>query len=239
MIELNLLPDVKQEYLRTQRIKRLSILVSLIISAAAITILVMLVVAEGWQKHTLGNINKDVSSKTTTLKNEAQINSILTVQNQLQSVNGLHDSKPATTRLFDYLNELTPLPASINTLKVDFALHTISITGDADALSTVNQYIDTLKFTKYDTGQHTVNKPAFSDVVLSSFQYDTTTSPPASFTIEANFDPIIFYITKNVALVIPSTITTRANLEHPKPLFVQNPSQQSGTTTNSSSVGGN
>jgi hypothetical protein len=230
MMQLNLLPDVKLEYLKAQRTRRLAMGISLIATAAAIALLVIMLAVEGFQKHTLSNLNNDVTKQTSKLQNEPQINSVLTVQNQLQSINTLQAGKPAATRVFDYLNELTPLTVTINNLAVDFNLHTITMTGSADALSSVDQYVDTLKFTKYTTGPHTQNLPAFSNVVLSNFSLDSTTSPPATYTVTASFDPGIFNITQNVALIIPTTVTTRSDREHPGPLFAQ--SSHSSTTTN-------
>ena len=93
MIELNLLPDVKLEYIRAQRIKRLVMSIAFIISVAAITLLVLLVVVETWQKHSLSNLNSDVTAKTNQLKGKPHINDVLTVQNQLSSLNSLHQSE--------------------------------------------------------------------------------------------------------------------------------------------------
>ncbi|HVA10782.1 MAG TPA: hypothetical protein VNG32_01275 [Candidatus Dormibacteraeota bacterium] len=238
MIELNLLPDVKLEYLNVQRTRRLAMVIAFIVAAAAVAILVLLLAVEGFQKHTLSNLNKNVASETQKLQNEPQINSVLTVQSQLQSVNSLHDSEPAANKLFDYLNELTPTAATISGLNIDFTAHTINITGNADGLATVNQYIDTLKFTNYTTGPHTKSIPAFSSVVLSAFslnnaQLSSSTSPPASYTITASFDPTIFDVTKNVTLIIPSTISTPSAREHPGPLFVSGLPPAGGSSSTS------
>lgn len=232
MIELNLLPDVKLEYLRAQRTRRLAMAISFLVTSAAIAILVILLVVEGFQKHSLSNLNSDIASQTSTLQKEPDINSVLSVQSQLESLDTLHSGKPAATRLFDYLNELTPLSDTIGNLTIDFNAHTLSITGSADTLSSVDQYVDTLKFTKYTTGNtNKGNTPAFNDVALSSYSLDNTTTPPVTYTITTNFDPTIFNISDNVTLVIPSQITTRSDLEHPSPLFVK------GSSTNSTNGG--
>ncbi len=229
MIELNLLPDVKMEYLKAQRMRRLVSAVSLIVTAAAVAVLVIILVVEGVQRSQLNNLKNNVSNEVAKLKSEPKINKILTVQSQLESVNTLHANEPAASRLFDYLNELTPTTLTINNLSIDFNAHTISITGGAGSLADVNQFVDTLKFTDYSSGSHTKNQPAFSNVLLSSFSYSTSTSGsgnnnPASYTITTDFNPTLFNITKNISLVIPSEVTTRSNQENPGPLFVNSPS---------------
>lgn len=224
MIQLNLLPDVKLEYLKAQKIRRLAIAVSILISAAAIALLVLLLAVELYQKHTLSNINNDVTAKTSQLQNEPHINNVLTVQNQLNSISTLHNNEPAATKVFDYLNELVPTTLNINSLAVDFNAHTINISGAANSVSDINQFADTLKFTTYNTGNGTKNTLAFSDVVLSSFGVNSQPVagvPAASYSISASFDPTIFDVTKNVALIVPNQVTTRSSLENPGPLFVQ------------------
>ena len=45
MIQFNLLPDVKQEYLKAKRTKQLVVLVSIIASATALTVLLLLFIS--------------------------------------------------------------------------------------------------------------------------------------------------------------------------------------------------
>jgi Tfp pilus assembly protein PilN len=229
MIQLNLLPDVKMEYLKAQRARRLATVLSFLVTAVAIAILVLLFIAEGVQKYQLNNLRTNVSNETAKLKNEPKINKILTIQSQLTTVNSLHAQEPAASRLFDYLNELTPVTININNLSVSFDAHTLTITGGAGSLAEVDQYVDTLKFTKYSGGAHSHNLPAFSNVVLSSFSLNTSSSTgsnnatPATFTITTNFDSNIFNTTRDISLVIPNEVTTRSDQENPGPLFVNAP----------------
>jgi Tfp pilus assembly protein PilN len=223
MIQFNLLPDVKIQYIKAQNARRMVFVVSGAVSVAALVLLVLFVGYNQLQKKHLRDLNHDIASKTQTLKSTPGIDKILTVQNQLNSLTGLHDTKPAATRLFDYLNQLTPTQASITTLAVDFGLHTVTITGTADSLSTVDKYVDTLKFTKYTTGTNSTATPAFSQVVLSTFNYATATStqnaPPASYTITFGYDQNIFDITQDVKVSTPTTVTTRSEVDKPTDLF--------------------
>ncbi len=231
MTQLNLLPDVKLKYLKAQRIRRLTIVVAIMVSAAALGILILLLLAEVYQKHTLNNLNNDVAAKTSQLQGEPHINNVLTVQNQLNSINTLHDSEPAATKLFDYLNELTPSTVTISSLSADFNARSMEISGSASGINNINQFVDTLKFTTYSTGKNTANNLAFNNVVLSSFGVSSqgdSSSPASSYTIDLNFDPTIFIVTKNVALSVPSIVTTRSSLENPGPLFVKGASSSNG-----------
>jgi len=222
MAQLNLLPDVKLEYIKAQRSRRLVISVAVLVSLVSVALLALLLGVDGLQKKHLSDLNHNISSETSQLQNKPDISQILTVQNQLESLTALHSAKPAASRVFDYLNSVTPSAISINNFSIDFTQQTMTITGTANALSDVNQYVDTLKVTTYTTDTNKTAAPAFSNVVLSSFGVNGTTGGPgqaASYTITLSYDKNIFDITQTVKLTVPSLVTTRSGLQQPNDLF--------------------
>ena len=230
--QLNLLPDVKMDYIKAQRMRRLAISIALLVSAAAIALLVFLVGAEGLQKKHLSDLSHDITTNSNKLQGKPQINKILTVQNQLESLTTLHTGKPAASRLFGYLNELTPAQIDITDCKIDFTQQTENITGTADSLSSVNQYVDTLKFTKYTSNTTPGAKPAFSNVVLSNFSLSGASQSnghPADYTITLSYDKNIFDITQQITLSVPSVTTTRLGVAQPLDLFEASPTPASST----------
>jgi ABC-type lipoprotein release transport system permease subunit len=81
MIQLNLLPDVKIEYLRTNRNKRLVIGISLIVIVASIGILLLLAsIVYGFQKKNLSDLNKDIATYNKQLKDTPELDKVLTIQ---------------------------------------------------------------------------------------------------------------------------------------------------------------
>ncbi len=234
MIELNLLPDVKLEYLKAQRVRRLVLSVSIIVSLAAIVLLVLLLGYDGLQKKHLSDLNGNIASETGKLQGEPNINQILTVQNQLESLTSLHNDKPAASRLFNYLNEVTPATVSINDFSIDFTQQTITLTGAANTLSSINQYVDTLKYTQYTSGSSKTSGMAFSNVVLSSFGITSGATDPsqaASYTITLSYDKDIFDITQNIKLTVPSEVVTRSGTQQPTDLFKKSTSPSSPTSS--------
>ncbi len=232
MIQLNLLPDVKLEYIKAQRYRRLVLSVSALVSIASIVLLVLIISANGLQRKHLNDLSHDIASESSKLKREPQIGKILTVQNQLERLTALHAAKPATSHLFDYLNQVTPATVSISNFKIDFSLQTATITGTADALSSVNKYVDTLKFTTYSTADSNsaANSKAFSNIVLTSFGLTTQSNAghPATYTITLAYDKNIFDITKTVTLSVPNLTSTRSELESPSALFQASPNVETG-----------
>lgn len=225
MIQLNLLPDVKLEYLRAQRTRRLAISVSALAAAIAVGLLVLLLIVDGIQYKHLQDLSHSIANERTQLQDQPQINKVLTVQNQLESLSALHSQKPAVTRIFNYLNEVTPSSVSVTSFQIDFTQQTVSITGTASSLASVNQYVDTLKLTTYGSGA-AQSTHAFSNVVLSSF--GLTSGQGADYTITLTYDKNIFDITQNPTLTVPSTTTTRLEVDNPTDLFQTPASAQNG-----------
>lgn len=238
MIQLNLLPDVKLEYIRAQRSRRLVLTIAILSVAVSIALLAVLLSVDGLQKKHLNDLNRDITSETTTLQGKPQINKILTVQNHLESLTALHAAKPAASQLFVYLNEVTPVQVSINSFSTDFTLQTATISGTADALSTINKYVDTLKYTTYTTSNDKTARPAFTNVVLTSFGLNSSSadkSQAAAYTITLSYDKNIFDITQQATLLVPSLVTTRSQLDQPTDLFKASPTPASNSTTSGGS----
>ena len=223
MIQLNLLPDIKLEYLKTERTKRKIILISSACAGAALLLLLMLfVVVNVLQKQHLNSLNKDIKTYSAKLSGTTDLNKILTIQNQLESLPAMHDQKVVASRLFSYMSQLTPNQASIASLKVDFVGNTISFSGTADALETVNKFTDTLKFTTFKTADGSSEDKAFSNVVLNNFSRDDKIT---HYQIDAHFAPVIFDNAQEASLITPKIISTRSETEKPAALFQQEDKQ--------------
>jgi Tfp pilus assembly protein PilN len=217
MIQFNLLPDIKIQYLKAKRQKHIVILLSVIAAAAALTLFVLLLTTVfGLQKKNISDLNKDIKSSSGELQKVPELNKILTVQNQLGALTGLHDKKVVSSRQLDYLTQITPANVSVSKLEVDYSLNTMTITGGAANLSFVNTYTDTLKFTKFVTGQGGEEKNAFTEVVLKTFNRDTTST---TYEITLKFDPVIFSNAEQITLKVPQIITTRSETDKPSEVF--------------------
>ncbi len=230
-MQLNLLPAVKMEYIKAQRSRRLVLTVSVLVTIAAAALLLLLLSVSGLQKKHLSDLNKDIATESNKLQHEPQINKMLTVQNQLGSLTDLHATEPAASRVFSYLNQVTPVNVSITEFNIDFTQQTATITGTSANLADVNRYIDTLKHATFTTADSSTPQPAFNNVVLSSFSLNTDTNDPAQaadYTINLSYDKTIFDNTQNVTLSVPQLTTTRLTADQGQPtadLFQAAPQQ--------------
>ncbi|HSH55222.1 MAG TPA: hypothetical protein VK983_00185 [Candidatus Limnocylindrales bacterium] len=230
MIQFNLLPDVKLEYAKAQRTKRTVIGAAAVATAASFGIFLLLfLTVHVVQRKSISDLNGDIKQYSQELKDTKDLNKILTIQNQLASVNGLHDKKAVASRVFDLTQQVTPADVTINELEADYIQNTISITGQAPALQRVNTFTDTLKFATFTTKQNSKAEKVFSNVVLSQF---SRTDQDTTYTITASFSPELFSNAADISLTVPANkVTTRSVVEQPSSLF-KAPAETTNTTTN-------
>lgn len=217
MIQFNLLPEVKIKYLKVKRTRRLIITIAAAVGGTSLAItLGLLIFVQGIQRTYMNDLSNRIASDSDTLQSIEDLDRILTVQNQLQHLPALHEKKAALSRVQEYLPILTPDNVSYAKIDIDLASSKITFTGTADALVTVNKFVDTLKFAKYSAkgaDGATEEGMAFKNVVLASFGRDGTS---ASYQITLDFEPIIFDNTRNevtgnpVSLVVERAVTTRS-----------------------------
>lgn len=217
-VEFNLLPDVKMDVVKAARVRSTIISISFLAAIASLVIFLLLAfTVYGVQKKQLSDANKDISAANERLKGIDGLPRILTVQNQLQTLTGLHQSKHASARIFSYLPQVTPTNVSIGSLTVDLAANTMQISGTANSQHAVNTFIDTLKFTKYTISGDNSRPSAFLKVIETNF---AITGNQVSYLLDISFDPVLFSNSQTApVLQVPSLTTTRSVLEDPSNLL--------------------
>lgn len=215
MIQFNLLPAVKVEHIRTQKIKRLVMGVAIVSIAFSVVMLLILFSYAAVQKEHISNLDTDISRIQGELESNGELKTILSVQSQLNSLPALYDGRPAAERLPDFIDQTTPADVGLGKLSLDFSLSTLELGGSASSLQAVNAYVDTLKAVTFVSEEGAQPESAFTGVVLTQFGRDDS---EASFTINLSFNPLIFDATREVTLKVPNGVTTRAQT-NPADLF--------------------
>lgn len=220
-VQLNLLPQTKMETVRAARNRSLIISAAFLIGAASLAIfLLTLFTVDVVQTKQLSDANKSINETTAQLKKIDNLDKILTIQNQLTTLSGLHQDKHVLSRLFGYLPQVTPSNIHIGRLVVDFKTDIMNIDGTADTPHSVNTFIDTLKFTNFTTSSQVTPKSAFPSVIENNFGVGQGN---VSFTLTVRFDPTLFSNAvlnadnkpENPELKVPSLTTTRSVLNDP------------------------
>ena len=219
MIQLNLLPAIKLEYVKARRNKRLALLGATIVAGTSLLVLVLLFAGVQLEAKHSRDLSKDIKTENQKLQDVQDISSILTIQNQLVNLQTLHASKPEANRIAEYLRQTTPAEVVLSKAEVDFEAGTISLEGESPSVAIANAHVDTLKFTMYTTKSVTEQKNAFTEVVLGTVAPNSQESK-VTYDLTFKFDPAIFSNQEeDIKLVVPNKITTRSQLDRPDAVF--------------------
>ena len=150
MIQINLLPDLKVKFLKSQQYKKTVLMITVpIVLISIATVAIMSYIVYVGQKKQLTDLEQKAVISTKQLEAVNGLGKILTIQNQLKSISTLHSQKPISSRVFGYLEQLTPNKVTISSLSIDFPTSKMTIVGTSPSAILVNQFADTLKFTNY------------------------------------------------------------------------------------------
>ena len=176
MIEINLLPNVKRELLKTRAMRNRVISISFLVGGASITAVVVLALILGSQiaaEAVQGRVIKDRNDKLMAVED---LNKVVTIQHQLTKINEQHSGKKINSRVFDVVtavNPVAPNNVSFSDIKVNPESKTITLEGSA-----VNGYsaLETLKKTILNTKVQTTDGDKSSEVSLTKEIKDGDTS---------------------------------------------------------------
>lgn len=224
MIELNLLPDIKKEYLRSQRMRRNIISASILVSIVSVGLVVLLALyVHGAQVLARNQLQSDINKDSTTLQKMSNLSKILTVQGALEALPQLHAQKPIDSRVFDYLKVLVPDQVALSKIDLEQQTGTLAITGHSQNYKTLNVFADMLKNAQFKYGAQDQQKTdaAFSGVAISqaNASSDPRTQGQVDFTISMNFNPKLFDANaSNPSMNVP-TVTTGQGIAKNTPVF--------------------
>ena len=232
MIEINLVPDVKQELLRAQRVRNMVISLSVVVSVAAIAIVALLVVwiflVQGVRGYAL---DKTIDDRSKELAAVEDIEDTLTIQNQLDKLQKMHEEKKIDSRVFDLLQTINP-PAPndvrVTNLKVDAKEKTVTVEAQATngfaALEVFKKTLSatTVKFTE-NGKEKTLDLASEINDTERSFGEDTNGTKVLRFTLSFEYPKQLFSNkVESVTIQAPSkTNVTDSYLGVPQSLFVQ------------------
>lgn len=232
MIELNLIPDVKLELLRAQRVRSTVISVAILISIVSVAVVVLLAAWVFGVQGARGALSDNsIKSESQKLANVPDIVNTLTIQNQLSLLPKLHSSKHVDSRIFDVLATINPpQPNDIAVTKVvlDSSASTIAISAQAPngypALDVFKKTINatTLQYTKDGQNQSIALASSMSDADRSYGQ-DITGKQVLRFTLVFTYPKELLTANlENARIVAPTkTNVTDSYLGVPQSLFTQ------------------
>lgn len=232
MIQLNLLPDLKKEFIKAQKTKALVITVSIFVTLGALGLSALLFVYVTFIQQFQSNLaTDDITKKEQQLKGITDIDKYLTVQNQLASLPDLHNQKGMYSRLFDFLSAMNPSAPNNVTLS-DLRLltddKTIIFTGTTASFQTLNTFADTLKnveITYKEGGQgDPKTSKMFNQVLVQTADIVRANNQTlVGFTVKTTYkDPVFDVRNTDMTAKVPNITTTPSVTQSPNPLFNSN-----------------
>lgn len=239
MIEVNLIPDVKQEFLRAQSMRNKVISLSIIISIVAVGLIVALGLVLGTETVRDALADSSIKSEYKKLQSVDNIEDLLTIQNQLSEISNVSSQKAITSRMFDVLaaiNPAAPNNVRMTSINIDPSSKTLTIEGSAsNSFTATDAFKKTILNTtlQYTRDGASATDPLTSDVTLSDASYGTDASGARVLQFKLSFvypDALFSNTVSGLKVVSPtgSVDVTDSRLRVPDSLF-NSSSSQGGT----------
>jgi Tfp pilus assembly protein PilN len=238
MIQLNLLPDVKKEFLKAQssRNRVTFFAIVAVVGAAGLTV-AMAAFVYGVQNAQLYFLNQSIVNRTAELQNIPDIDKYLTVQNQLEKLSELHANKNMYSRMLDFvkvLNPTAPHRVQLGSLEINDEQKKITFSGTTDTFESFNTFKDTLENAEltYKDGLNpegeALKEPLFSNIsVENSGLARVGNKQRVSFVVNVTFSENTFLNRyTGVSVKVPEIETTGSARQAPQPLFSDEPVQE-------------
>ena len=137
MFEINLVPDVKAEMLRTQKKRNFVFVICGVVSAIAIGLVLVLISVKAGFDLRINNQDRTLQLMSGKLEEFDSLDEILTIQKQLSDLEAIKNNKKNLSRVFTVLGTLLATNAddsiTVSSLSVNLKESTISFDGQANA----------------------------------------------------------------------------------------------------------
>lgn len=240
MIEINLIPDVKQELIRAKRIRTMVVSGAVVVGLASVGIVILLAVyLFGVQTLRSSLADSATTEKYNKLKDVPDLANMLTLQSQLSSINELHDTKNIDSRLFELLTAINPAKPNQVTytqVRIDSENGAIRIDGQA-----ANGFVAADVFKKtilassfaYDDGENTKTENLTKDVTISNLSYgeNATGAKVLRFSIDFEYNSALFArSSQDLVVSRPDRQNATDSFKHlPESLFGDRAAEVGGT----------
>lgn len=232
MIEINLVPDVKQQLIHAQRVRTTVISLATLTSIVSGGVVVLLALyVFGVQTVRSSIADNNISSNSKKLAAVPDINKTLTIQNQLAQIPTIHDAQHMNSRIFDVLTTITPASGpnqvQYSNVTISTADGTVTIQAQTPTYASLDTFKKTIAATKFnytDNGNsQSVDLASNVNLTSQTFAQDANGNNVLTFTLTFTYPPELMSPTAtNASIVGPNqTNATDSYLGVPNSLFTQ------------------
>lgn len=233
MIQLNLLPDIKKEFINAQKTRAVVMSSSILVTVVAVGLAVLMFVYVTFlQQLQITLATNDIKEKDKQLNSVQDLSKYLTIQNQLAALPELHASKGVYSRLLSFLPVLNPnAPNNVALTKLQLVAldKQVNFTGSTASFESLNVFVDTLRNAEVaykDSSAQQQKSKMFESIMVQNSNIDKLNGKSSvSFTVIAQYvEPAFDAHNTDVTASVPNIKTSQSVTESPK-LFSSQGSQ--------------
>lgn len=143
--EINLVPDIKNEMIKTLKLRNFIFFLCIVVASASIGVTFMFGAIVGGQSIAIENKTNTIEKLSKTLSSYSELSEFLTIKDQVGNIDTLSNNKKVLSRTFDVLTAIIPTGADtiqISELTVNLSGETPTYDFDAQANAGTSPFID-------------------------------------------------------------------------------------------------
>lgn len=162
--EINLVPEVKAEMIKTQKVRNLVLFICIVVSVVAVGIVVILFGIKSGQDIAMSTQDGKLSTLSAKLMGYEELDDLVAIQGQLSALSDISTNKKILSRTFAALGVMLPEGADavqLSQLRVNLGDDTLTMEGQADArvaplidYRVLESFKKGVALTKYDYGRY-------------------------------------------------------------------------------------
>ena len=167
-LEINLVPDIKNEMIRTLKLRNFILFLSIIVASASVAIVFIFGVIVGGQQIAINNKKGLLETFSSKLNSYSDLNEFLTIKDQVDNITAITENKTVASRTFNILLALIPTDSpdsiEISELTVDLVSEetpTFSLEAQANAgqapfidYNVLDAFKKSMEYMRYDYGNY-------------------------------------------------------------------------------------
>ena len=164
--EINLVPDIKNEMIKTLKLRNMIFFICIIVAAASVGATLIFGLIAGGQQIALNGKKETINNLSSKLSSFSDLNDYLTIKDQLGNISTLTGNKQVLSRTFNILSAMIPTgpdTITISELTVDFSEGDPTLALEAQANAGSEPFIDynvldafkkSMQYLRYDFGRY-------------------------------------------------------------------------------------
>lgn len=200
--EINLVPDIKNEMIKTLKLRNLIFFICIVVASASIGVTLIFGITAGGQQIAIDNKKTAIDNLSAKLNSYSDLDDFLTIKDQIDGISTITSRKTVLSRTFNILSAFLPTGAdtiTISNLDVDLSGDQPAFNFDAQANSGTEPYID---FAVLEAFRKSMDEMRYD---YGTYVDKNGDSIPAYCMIESGSDGAIFTDTTRRGLVSTET----------------------------------